>query len=324
MRSRYAWAGAIGAIGVGVAVAAVLAPDLVPDVALFVPAVASPLAVLLAVWGRVGGDAPVRAAAGGALIGPLVAAASHAFVAAFAYAFFLGFADTGRALVETLRLDPRVVDLVSSPWVVLLIVELVVVAPLTEEAGKALGARGFGRPGTRRDAFLAGVAAGAGFAAVENVLYAALAAAFGGPWPAVVLARTAGAAVHALATGLVLLGWWDSREGAGGHRLLTGFLSGAGVHALWNGTLVVLVVARGAYALGDLSPLPGAVELAFAAALGAVLAASLWALAGAVATGRAPTDSAAEARTVAAWLIVTASLVVPIAVVTIAFPALSG
>jgi hypothetical protein len=300
MTSRYAWAGAIGAIGVGVAVAAVLAPDLVPAVALFVPAVASPLAVLLAVWGRVGGDAPVPAAAGGALIGPLVAAASHAFVAAFAYAFFLGFADTGRALVETLRLDPRVVDLVSSPWVVLLIVELVVVAPLTEEAGKAFGARSFGRPG-RRDA-PRGVAAGATSPPVK-----VRGAGSNLRWPPS-SSRTAGrpSCPHQdWCSGMVGL-----PRGAGvptaqrvrgaGVRLVDRRSVVYGVRACWDshpspGRRTCLRRSPGCRARHAAGPRPGGGD------------------------GRAP-DSAARA----AWLIVTASLVVPIAVVTIAFPALFG
>jgi len=318
---RYLWAGAIGAVGAATAAAVVLAPDRVPTAAMLLVAVAPPAAILVAVWGRVGGEAPAGAAAGGALIGPIVAVVSHAFVAAFAVAFFLGFADAGRSLIESVRVDPRLVEVLSSPWVVLLMVELAVVAPLTEEIGKALGARAFSRPASRRDAFLAGAAAGAGFAAVENVLYAVLAATFGDPWPAVVLARAAGAAVHPLASGLVLLGWWEARERAQGRRLLRGFLSGVAVHAVWNGSIVVLVVAGGATTLGRLSPLPGAIELAFLAALGAVLAAVLWATAGAVVAGRTPTATHAEGRTVAAWVIVAASIVVPVAVVSIAFPA---
>ncbi|NIS37015.1 MAG: PrsW family intramembrane metalloprotease, partial [Actinobacteria bacterium] len=55
-------------------------------------------------------------------------------------------------------------------------------------------------------------AAGAGFAVVENVLYALGGAWASGPWTAILLARLPGAAVHPLASGLVVLGWWELRR----------------------------------------------------------------------------------------------------------------
>ena len=146
-------------------------------------------------------------------------------------------------MLDSLRIDPRLTDILSSPWVLLLLVDLAVVAPLTEETGKALGA-GLARPAARRDAFVSGVAAGAGFAIVENILYASVAATVGGPWPAVVVARAMGAAVHPLASGLVVMGWWDARHGGGGPAMAKGFFAGAGVHAAWNASMVALVVAE--------------------------------------------------------------------------------
>jgi hypothetical protein len=53
---------------------------------------------------------------GGGVVGPIVAIASHASVGAFAYAFFLGFADAGRGLLDALRLDPRLQEVLASPW----------------------------------------------------------------------------------------------------------------------------------------------------------------------------------------------------------------
>jgi RsiW-degrading membrane proteinase PrsW (M82 family) len=208
----------------GIAVWAVLVPGDASSTFLVLGAVAAPIGVLLAVRRRVGPTgAEARAALGGAIVGPVVALASHAFVGAFATAFFLGFADAGRDLLEAFRVDPRLRDLLASPWVVLVMVDLAVVAPLTEEAGKALGAFWFGRPTTRREAFLAGAAAGTGFAVIENLLYAAFTGAFGGPWQAVVLARTVGSAVHPLASGLVALGVHDREAGGGAASLLRGY-----------------------------------------------------------------------------------------------------
>src|ERR687892_2425442 len=60
---------------------------------LFFGAAAAPAGVLLVVVSRTGApSASLGAAAGGAVVGPIVALATHAAVAAFAYAFFLGFA----------------------------------------------------------------------------------------------------------------------------------------------------------------------------------------------------------------------------------------
>jgi RsiW-degrading membrane proteinase PrsW (M82 family) len=280
---------------------------------------AAPAGVLLVVVGRMGAPtAPLRAAVGGAVVGPILAIASHAFVAAFAYAFFLGFAETGRALADALRVDPRLAEVLGSPWVIVALVDLAVVAPLTEEAGKALGGFLFARPRSRRDAFLVGAAAGTGFAVVENVLYAGLAAAIGGPWQFVMLARTVAAPVHVLASGLVALGVWDRRAGRP-TALLRGYGAGVGVHALWNGSLVVLLIAttaasRVAAATAELA------ELAFTAGLGVVLGAALWAVAGRVSRTEGTVVDARSRETVAAWVVLAASLVVPTAVVVVIFP----
>ena len=159
--------------------------------------------------------------------------------------------------------------------------------------------------------------AGAGFAAVENVLYAAGAASLGGPWPAVVAMRTLGSAVHPLATGLVFLGWWEWRGRGSLRGLVSRFLAGAGVHALWNGAFVAAVVAEESFASpGAL----GASSLAFAGALGAVLAAALWSVASAVGRGRDPLATTTEARGLAGWIVLSASLLVPIVILAVGFP----
>lgn len=301
---------------IGIAVWSAVAPTGGSSAALVLGAAAAPIGVLLAVRGRVGptGREPI-AAVGGGIVGPIVAIASHAFVGAFAYAFILGFADAGRGLLEALRVDPRLQELLASPWVVLLMVDVAVVAPLTEEAGKVLGAFWFAPPRDRREAFLAGVSAGTGFAVVENLLYAGFAAAFGGPWQAVVLARTLGAAVHPLASGIVALGAHDRQQGGGTGALLRGYGAGVGVHALWNGSLVVLAVAA---TVGGDTRTEDIVQLAFSGALGAVLGGVLWIRAGRV--SEEPAEPAWSLPALAAWLLLCASLLVPVAVIVLVFP----
>jgi hypothetical protein len=243
-------------------------------------------------------------------------------VAAFAFAFFLGFAESGRHLLEALRADPRLTTVLASPWVILAMIELVAVAPLTEEAGKALGA-GLGRPHTRAQAFLAGAAAGAGFAFVENLLYAVAGATLGGPWPAVVLGRALGAAVHPLATGLVAMGWWEWRRERSLPRLAKRFLAGAGIHALWNGSLVALWVVGTAYVESGASPQLGAVALGYEAAIGVAMAGLLWMATVAVSRDRDPFAALdfRQGRTVAAWAVLGASVLVPVGILILAFPA---
>ena len=303
---------------IGVAVWSALAPSQEADTALVLGAVAAPIGVLLAVRTRAGAfPRELRAAVGGGLVGPVVAIASHAFVAAFAAAFFLGFAEAGRTLLDALRVDPRVGEVIASPWFVLLMVEVVVVAPLTEEAGKALGAFWFGRPRDRREAFLAGVAAGTGFAVVENLLYAGFAAAFGGPWQAVVLVRTLGAAVHPLASGIVAVGAWDARTRGTG-TLLRGYFTGAGVHALWNGAIVVLAVAS-EVGRGAAADVAGAAQLVFSGVLGIAFGGVLWVHAGRVSEPRR--SSLGWTRpALAGWILLSAALVVPVAISVLVFP----
>jgi RsiW-degrading membrane proteinase PrsW (M82 family) len=252
-----------------------------------------------------------------------VALLSHGVVAAFAFAFFLGFADAARALMEALRVDPRIGEFLTSPWAILLLVELAVVAPLTEEAGKAFGGLVGASPRYRAEAFVVGAAAGAGFAAIENILYAALAVAFGGPWQYVAIARTVGAPVHVVASGLVTLGIWDGRHEGGAGALLRGYGAGVGVHALWNGSLAILVIAATTASTGAARPAE-IVELVFTASLGVLLGALLWRCSGQVRRGQVGTIAISSRPTVAAWVVLAASLLVPATVLIAVFPLFVG
>ena len=70
---------------------------------------------------------------------------------------------------------------------------------------------------------------------------------FGAPWEAIVIGRMMGAAVHPLASGLVVMGWWEWRRHRNPARLAVRFLTGAGVHAIWNGSIVALGIAATAF-----------------------------------------------------------------------------
>jgi RsiW-degrading membrane proteinase PrsW (M82 family) len=291
--------------------------------AMIVGSVAMPAAVMLLVAGRLELRLPLSAAVGGAIGGSVVAILSHAVVFAFAYIFFLGFAEAAVDLLGVLRVDPRFVAAAGSPWALLLFIEVVVVAPLTEELGKAVGASVF-RPTDRRTAFMAGVAAGVGFAMVENILYASVGGFLGGAWEPIVIARMLGAAVHPLASGLVVLGWWEWRQNRDFGQLAKRFFAGAGAHATWNASLVVLAIAASAFELSTLDEW-AVVSLAYSAGLGAVAAAVLWRVTALVDdSAAAPLLDSRDGRAVAAWTLMAASFLVPVAMLVLAYPAFLG
>lgn len=322
MRVVHRWAVAIAAACIGAAAVGLWAPARFGW--LLLVAASLPIAILVASWGWIGGDLPVRALVGGATIGVGVALLSHAVVLLFAYSFFLGFADRATDLLDSLRVDPRVTEVLRSPWAILFMVEVVVVAPLTEEVGKMLGARR-SRPSSGQAAFLAGVAAGAGFAVVENVMYA-LGGALTGGWSEILLVRMLGVAVHPLAGGIVMMGWWEWRHGGQSGVFLQRFLVGAGVHALWNGSLVVLLMADWAYELSASTVTFAAISLVYAAALGAITGFVLWRITiGLARHDRAlPLFDLGDGRVLTGLALVGASLLIPLTMLFRTFPGVYG
>ena len=119
-----------------------------------------------------------------------------------------------------------------------------------------------------------------------------------------------------------MLGWWQWRHEGRITALVRGYLSGVGVTALWNGTTVVLGVVVAALAVGH----PGAgleyAVLVYGGLLGLVLAAALWMVAGAVSSGHDPllTANLHRATSMSMVCVLGASLLVPLAVLIIAFP----
>ncbi len=319
MNTRYWWAVGLAVIGFGAIALMLLNPD-VPNGLLIVAAAALPLAVLFAIQGKLGKDAPLRAIVGGAVIGGVVAVLAYGLVFTLAYAFVGGFADSATEILDALGVDPALTEALGTQWLIVLAISTVVVAPITEEIGKAAGGL-ISRPSSRKGAFAAGVAAGTGFAVLENLAYAFGGGLFADP-TAIVVVRSLGAAVHPLASGLVVLGWWEWRNGDGVDRLFRGFLSGVGVHALWNASLVALAAIEIAYEPQGTEDTLAAVSLAYSAAIGAIMAAALWQMTRAVANDRDLLSGFAfeDSRSIAAWTVLTASFLVPVVVLIIAYP----
>jgi RsiW-degrading membrane proteinase PrsW (M82 family) len=218
--------------------------------------------------------------------------------ASTALAFVLNTLLGGAALLLVIGVSDQVLDLVgdlldslagglgeelASPVFLLGLVQAAVLAPLVEELVKPLPLLPvLKRLPAARDALLLGVLAGAGFAAVENLLYAAT---FGDAWSGVLVVRLLGSALHPLGAGLMAVAWWGVRRGEPGAAAHWGRYYGlaVGAHALWNGTCVVAAAIAGAWFQGWevdlLGVTEGAVLLALLAAEGIGLLAALRAIA---------------------------------------------
>jgi hypothetical protein len=169
-----------------------------------------------------------------------------AAVSILAYLLVLPLRDLVARAVASRSLE----QLFYSPALAFALVGSAVVAPVVEELTKPLAAfllaRRLRGPA---EAFLVGMAGGAGFAIVENMLYEAAGARL---WAHVAALRGIGGVLHPLNAGLVALGWYGVRHGLPGawRRLLGLYGLAVGGHALWNGGLVVLLSGIGAYFFG--------------------------------------------------------------------------
>jgi hypothetical protein len=185
-------------------------------------------------------------------------------------------------LLDALAFGPLAEEVVSPSFLIAL-VEVAVIVPLIEELVKPLPLLPLLRKLTSaRDALLVGVLAGAGFAAVENILYATM---FGSAWGGVLAGRVLGAALHPFGTGLMAVAWWGvlRQELDAAPRWVRNYGLAVGAHALWNGTCVVAATVASAWFQGWEVDLLGvtdaAVLLALLAAEGIGLLVALRALA---------------------------------------------
>jgi len=137
--------------------------------------------------------------------------------------------------------------LFSSPLILVFLAVTAVEAPIPEEFAKALGIPLFGRKRIQngRQAFAIGLASGAGFAVLENMLYEGLYASYNGwGWAGITLLRSIGSVLHPIGTGIIALGWFRMKDG-GAIKLLKAYLLSVGLHTLWNGGFEPLVYLTG-------------------------------------------------------------------------------
>ncbi|MCX7838488.1 MAG: PrsW family intramembrane metalloprotease, partial [Anaerolineae bacterium] len=123
--------------------------------------------------------------------------------------------------------------LLANPGIIALgLIYFAGIVPLIEEAVKTLGLALMNPMHTRaRDAVLWGVAAGAGFAFVENALNTGMMLEL---WAVAMLARV-GATIMHTATGITMArGWYAARVERRWDKLLIAYAASVFVHAIWN------------------------------------------------------------------------------------------
>ena len=213
--------------------------------------------------------------------------------------------------------------LFASPLIFVFLAITAIEAPIPEEFAKALGIPMFGRARIQneRQAFAIGLASGAGFAILENMLYEGLYAGYNGwGWAGITLLRSTGSVLHPIGTGIIALGWFRMKEQGGG-KLFKAYLLSVGLHTLWNGGFDPLVYLTGLdYFAGDGSSLSIYGETLNVLLIGylILLSAGLWWLLRRIVNGlseRVTPDlspATVSRRVIAVWAVASALVIVPI------------
>jgi RsiW-degrading membrane proteinase PrsW (M82 family) len=266
---------------------------------------------------------------GGGTIGVFVALVLEILLPVIVLALVFNFADVALDRINDLfnsLAGSRIAEALANRGFVYIFIQLAIIAPLAEEFAKPLAILPILRRLNRREAFLLGAFAGAGFAAVENIIYAASGDEI---WSGILLVRALGGALHPLGAGLMALAWRDllCKEPNAGTNWITRFAIAVGIHAAWNGGSLLVITLGGAGLFGEL---PEEIGILGVSAAGGTLAflmlvgiAALW-VGRAFGLGESPkfffvneqTDasSAPSERTLAIWALACLTAIVPIAI----------
>jgi hypothetical protein len=213
--------------------------------------------------------------------------------------------------------------LLTSPLILVLLAVVAIQAPIPEEFAKALGIPMFGRARIQneRQAFAIGLASGAGFAILENMLYEGLYANYNGwGWAGITLLRSIGSILHPLCTGIIALGWLRMKVGGAG-KLFKAYLLSVGLHTLWNGGFEPLVYLTGLdYFAGEGTSLSIYGETLNILLIGylVLLSIGLWWLLRHIVKGLSErvtpslTPVPVSRRAIAAWAVACAAVIIPI------------
>jgi RsiW-degrading membrane proteinase PrsW (M82 family) len=194
--------------------------------------------------------------AGGATVSVFIAIALEILVPVVIFALVSNLADTAaeslRAVFRELS-NKDIADALTNRGFIYLFVQLAIIAPLTEEIAKPLVVLPLVRHLGKQETFWVGALAGAGFAALENVIYATSGFYI---WAGILLVRALGGALHPLGSGLVAMGWRDvlCGEKDAGKNWWKRFGIAVAVHAVWNGGSLLVITLGGARFFGGLPP----------------------------------------------------------------------
>jgi RsiW-degrading membrane proteinase PrsW (M82 family) len=186
----------------------------------------------------------------GSTLSILIAIVLETILPYFIYLLVLPLEFVAYSFSELAWGSPGVIErLFTSPLILVSLLVVAFQAPIPEEFAKALGPGMMGkRIHSERGAFFLGLASGAGFAILENMLYEGIYASWSGwSWGGITALRAIGSVMHPLCTGIIVLALFRERERKPGWfgRLGRAFLISVGLHTLWNGGFEALLYLSG-------------------------------------------------------------------------------
>lgn len=215
----------------------------------------------------------------------------------------------------------------TDPFFLLAMVQYAIAAPLIEEFTKSLVILPLVRRISRREGFLLGVAAGAGFAFLEDLVYTAGA---GARWSGTLATRALGAAVHPLCTGMAVMAWHallrpdpeDADRATRRRHWARWFGMALAAHGVWNGSILIWSVLSGTPFFGEtrytwvVGTSIAVGLLALLAVEGAAAAWGIWALSrrlrGAEVAARRVLPEMPVERAIALWAVVCLLVLLPL------------
>ncbi len=170
--------------------------------------------------------------------------------------------DSMRSILRDLS-NADVAAALTDPHFIYLFVQIAIIAPLAEEIAKPLVTLPLLRHLGKREAFWVGALAGAGFATLENIVYATMGFTI---WAGILLVRALGGALHPFGSGLVAQGWWSALRGEkdAARNWWKRFGIAFAIHAAWNGGSLLVITLGGASFFGELPPMIGLLGLSAA------------------------------------------------------------
>ena len=193
---------------------------------------------------------------GGATISVVIAIALEVLLPAIILTLVFNLANTVLDNLNILLIQlsgKNVAAALTNRDFIYLFVQIAIIAPLAEEIAKPLVILPLVKRMGKQETFWLGTLAGAGFAALENVIYAMSNFSL---WAGILLVRALGSALHPLGSGLVALGWRDILRGEkdAGRNWWKRFGIAATVHSVWNGGSLLVITLGGARFFGSLPP----------------------------------------------------------------------